>query len=77
MKKVDGRDTGYDTRAQTRRAQASVYSTCAIHLVRSHGPCAGCHAVRDNINGYCDTCRALGANEKQVRNPGLILKSEP
>jgi hypothetical protein len=51
----------------------SVYSPhCVIELVATAGECAGCHGNHDLINGYCGTCRTMGANEAECLNPSLI-----
>lgn len=55
--------------------QASVYSAqCVIPLVRSFGVCEGCHTKHELINGHCETCRAMGANEQQCLKPSLIKR---
>lgn len=51
-------------------ADTSVYSTRSnsIQLVRSVDECACCHQKRELVNGYCEVCRACGANEHQCMN---------
>jgi hypothetical protein len=62
--KLDYLPREYDSRK--RRTLSSVYSPHAvIALVKSLGQCAGCHGQRrELINGYCEICRACGANDK-------------
>lgn len=58
------RDKSYDEVAHGNGEDCSVYvSTCFVPLNRGRGRCEGCHSLRDLFNGYCDLCRALGANE--------------
>jgi hypothetical protein len=50
--------------------EASVYSTRSnpIMIVREVGACDCCGNEHDLINGYCDVCRACGANERQCEH---------
>lgn len=51
----------------------SVYSSgCVIHLRREVAACRGCRQVRDLINGYCELCRGVGANEAQCHDASGI-----
>jgi len=64
------RDKAYDEKAQK---VDSVYSPgCSIRLRHRVGKCDGCKRVKPLINDFCPTCRALGANERQVMNPATI-----
>lgn len=67
------RDLAYDERRGL-GAPESVYSSmCSIHIKRSVGRCAGgCQRVTNLVNGFCEVCRANGANESQVMNPSRI-----
>jgi hypothetical protein len=57
------------------KEQQSVYSSqCSIEIERGTGTCAGCHGDHELVNGYCDTCRTMGANEKQCLNPRLLKR---
>lgn len=48
----------------------SVYSPLSIiAIVRDVAECQSCHCVKPLINGYCEPCITLGANEKQVMKP--------
>jgi len=63
--KLDYRPGEYDSRQ--RRTLSSVYSPHAVVvLVKTTGQCAGCHGQRrELVNGYCEICRACGANDKE------------
>jgi hypothetical protein len=56
--------------------EASVYSTRSnpIVLVRKFGECHCCGLERNLINGYCEVCRACGANEQQCQHSQEITK---
>lgn len=58
--------------------QASVYSAqCVIPLVRDVGHCPGCNSDgKELVNGYCATCRTMGANERECLNPRLIERRQ-
>ena len=62
--KLDYRPGEYDSRK--RKTLSSVYSPHAVVvLVKSVGKCAGCSGQRrELVNGYCEICRACGANDK-------------
>lgn len=63
------RDRAYDEKKKV----DSVYSPgCSIRLRHRTGKCDGCKRVKPLINDFCGTCRALGANERQVMNPARI-----
>ena len=51
----------------------SVYEPRSIiSVTRDVACCVSCRIVKPLINGYCDACRTLGANEKQVLKPRQI-----
>lgn len=51
----------------------SVYSPLSIiAIVRDVAECQSCHCVKPLINGYCEPCITLGANERQVMRPAEI-----
>jgi hypothetical protein len=69
--KRESRPKEYD--AYQRGTQASVYSAqCSIPLVRSFDVCTCCQHETELVNGYCDICRSMGANERECLNPRLI-----
>lgn len=46
--------------------ESTVYASGAVRfLKRSVGVCRGCGGAKELVNGYCEVCRALGANEAQ------------
>jgi hypothetical protein len=46
--------------------EATAYSVNAVRFLhKSRGTCRGCRGKRQLINGFCDVCRMLGANERQ------------
>lgn len=64
-----GRDCG--------RVTTTAYTAGAIITIEtSHGTCAGCKREQDLVNGYCDVCRCMGANEQQVENIDTIKRKQ-
>ena len=60
-------DEGYGEKLQ------SVYSPLAIIAIeRNVAECKSCHCFKTLINGYCEPCIVLAANEKQVMKPTEI-----
>lgn len=71
----DKREKVNEYRADDTNQKQSVYSPHAVIVLnQSVGICAGCKIKHELINGYCDTCRSCGANERQCMNPKAILR---
>jgi hypothetical protein len=65
------RDRAYDAGRHGNGDEDSAYSPRGVvPMNRRHGRCEGCTRLRDLFNSYCDDCRALGRNERQVMNLG-------
>lgn len=61
----------YDTRITG--VGQSVYAPGYVGVFqRTHGACLCCGFERDLVNGYCDVCRVMGANEQHCVHPRLL-----